>query len=143
MVRRHEPTPGRRTSRTGRVDECQERIDGACSEAVADRRAGFDGDFVFEVREMPVDDFEAEAMPGSLAAERNWYVTGAGGEHVGHAVECRRAAAGIHVSGSSAGGETASRGETYRPVTRRGNGVGGTGPSTPRAATFVPGFRYS
>jgi hypothetical protein len=29
-------------------------------------------------------------MPGSLAAECNRYVAGAGGEHVDHAVECPR-----------------------------------------------------
>jgi len=71
----------------GWFDEYRERIndDDAYAEAAADWGVEFDGDFVFEMREMPADDLETEAMPDGLAAELDRYVSEEDGDHVGYA----------------------------------------------------------
>ena len=72
----------------GWFDEYREPIndDNAYAEAAADWGVDFDGDFVFEMREMPVDDLEAAAMPDGLAAEPDRYVSEEDGDHVGYAL---------------------------------------------------------
>ena len=48
---------------------------------------GFDGDLVFEMTEMPIDELDTESMPPSLREELDQYVRGgAGGDTTGYAL---------------------------------------------------------
>ncbi|WP_255152525.1 SCP2 sterol-binding domain-containing protein [Halorarius halobius] len=56
--------------------EYRKRINGddEYAEISGDWGVGFDGDFVFEMRQMPVDDIDFDALPEELAAELEEYV---------------------------------------------------------------------
>lgn len=56
------------------------------AESASDWGEGFDGDFVFEMRDMPIDDLDLEAMPASLREEIETYVSEEDGEYVGYAL---------------------------------------------------------
>jgi putative sterol carrier protein len=68
--------------------EYRERIndDDAYAEAASDWGTDFDGDFVFRMEEMPVEDLDTAAMPDSLAEDLERYVTEEDGSYVGHAL---------------------------------------------------------
>ncbi len=67
--------------------EYRERIndDDEYAEAASDWGTDFDGDFVFRMEGMPVEDLDTDAMPESLAAELDRYVREEDGSHVGYA----------------------------------------------------------
>jgi len=67
--------------------EYRDRInqDDEYAEAAADWGTDFNGDFVFEMEEMPIDDLDTDAMPDSLAADLDQYVQEAEGSYVGYA----------------------------------------------------------
>lgn len=66
--------------------EYEQRINDndAYAEAAADWGVGFDGDFVFEMQGLPVDEFDTEAMPETLRDEIDRYVQDEGTEYVGY-----------------------------------------------------------
>jgi putative sterol carrier protein len=55
-------------------------------EAASDWGVGFNGDFVFEMRDVPVDELDTEAMPESLREDIDQYVQKEGNEHVGYSL---------------------------------------------------------
>jgi len=67
--------------------EYRERInaDDEYAETAADWGTDFNGDFVFKMEEMPIDDLDTGAMPDSLATELDRYVQEEDGEYVGYA----------------------------------------------------------
>ena len=53
-------------------------------EQAADWGTDFNGDFVFEMREMPIDEMDSDAMPEDLRREMDRYVTEENGTYVGN-----------------------------------------------------------
>lgn len=68
------------------LDEYEERINAneTYAEQAADWGVDFDGDFVFEMRGLPVDELDRDAMPESLQEEIDEYVTEENGTYVGY-----------------------------------------------------------
>lgn len=66
--------------------EYRDRInrDEEYAEAASDWGTDFNGDFVFEMTDMPVDELDTEAMPDGLATELDRYVQERDGEYVGY-----------------------------------------------------------
>jgi putative sterol carrier protein len=56
----------------------------AYAEAASDWGVGFNGDFIFEMRDMPIDELDTEAMPESLRSDIEEYVQQEGEEYVGY-----------------------------------------------------------
>ncbi|MFQ3319296.1 MAG: putative sterol carrier protein [Natronomonas sp.] len=56
----------------------------AYAEQAADWGVDFNGDFIFEMRNMPVDDLDIDAMPDDLRSEIDQYVNEENGVHVGY-----------------------------------------------------------
>jgi putative sterol carrier protein len=67
--------------------EYRERIndDAAYAEQAADWGTEFNGDFVFEMADMPVEELDTDAMPDDLAQELDRYVRAEDGSYVGYA----------------------------------------------------------
>lgn len=68
--------------------EYRERINenDAYAEAASDWGVEFNGDFIFEMRGLPVDELDTDAMPEKLESEIDEYVTEESGEYVGYSL---------------------------------------------------------
>jgi putative sterol carrier protein len=68
-------------------EEYQQRINDndQYEELGSDWGIDFNGDFIFEMREMPIDDLDTGAMPEFLSEEIDTYVNDENGTHVGYA----------------------------------------------------------
>lgn len=54
------------------------------AEQASDWGVDFNGDFIFEMRDMPIDEMDIDAMPENLQADLEQYVNEENGTHVGY-----------------------------------------------------------
>lgn len=68
--------------------EYRERINAndEYAESASDWGVGFNGDFIFEMRGLPVEELDTEAMPEALRDEIDQYVSKEGNEYVGYSL---------------------------------------------------------